>query len=255
MVIPLSIQPSIPFKSQETQFQSASLLAAYDLDSPAQRLAEFKYMWKEATRKMEHGEEDSLSEEERVLVGCISPDLGYDLYHGMVRFRQGRYYEALLYFTNAYQRLKNLQSDTYFNLCYHIGFCYCELKLYVEAHFYLEQTLPLHRIVYTQQYVNCLVNSNDFRAMPFIGSLLAEIKEVTEDDEENHALQGPVGSFVNFLNRRKAFLYVEWQEYEKAEKMLKKMLDEPENMDFAIDELAFIQRHREHGEERGHRVK
>lgn len=249
MVIPLSIQPLIPFKSQETLFKSASLLAAYDLDSPGQRLAEFQYMWKEASRKIDNGEEEQLSEEEHMISDCIGPDVGYDLYHGMVRLRQKRYYEALLYLVNAYQvyapkmrDLNSSQRDAYFNLCYYIGFCYCELKLYVEALFYLEQTLPLHRITYTQEYVNCLVNSKDFRAMPFIDSILGEIKEATEDDDEEKDLQGAISNFINFLNRRKAYLYVEWEEYEKAEKMLKKMLDEPENMDFAIDELAYIQK-------------
>lgn len=249
MLIPLSIQPLTPFKSQETLFKSASLLAAYDLDSPKQRLAEFQYQWKEATRKLDNGEEEQLSEEERMISDCITPALGYDLYYGMVRLRQGRFYEALLYLVDAYQvfapRMRNLNSsqrETYFNLCYHIGFCYCELKLYVEAHYYLEQTLPLHRITYTQEYVNCLVNSKDFRAMPFIDSLLNEIKESMDDDEDGKDLNGAVKDFISFLNRRKAYIYVEKQEYDKAEKMLKKMLDEPENMDFAIDELAYIQK-------------
>ena len=249
LVIPLSLQPLFPFRSQETVLKSISLLAAYDLDSPKQRLAEFQYMWKEASRKNDNGEEDQLTEEESMLLGCLDPDLGYNLYHGMVKFRKGRYYEALRHFVNAYQvyaprvpKLNSSQQDIYFNLCYHIGFCYCELKLYVEAHYYLEQTLPLHRITYTQEYVNCLVNGKDFRAMPFIDSLLEEIKGTMEDDDDEKDLQAGIKDFINFLNRRKAYIYVDQQYYDKAEKMLKKMLDEPENMDFAIDELAYIQK-------------
>ena len=249
MVIPLSIQPIIPFQSQETLLKSLSLLAAYDLNSLGQRLSEFRYMWKEINHKREQGNDDDLSEEERMLCDSMEPQLGYNIYYGMGRFREGRYYEALLYLVNTYNvfspmmpKLNASQRDSYFNLCYYIGFCYCELKLFVEAHYYLEQTLPLHRITYTQEYVNCLVNGKDFRAMPFIDSLLLEIKESMGDDDDEKELQGAVKSFVSFLNRRKAYLYVEWKEFEKAEKMLKKMLDEPENMDFAIDELAFIQK-------------
>ena len=47
---------------------------------------------------------------------------------------------------------------------------------------------------------------------------------------------------MSFLDRRKAFVLVDKHKYDDARALLNKMLDDPENMDFAINELAFIQK-------------
>jgi Tfp pilus assembly protein FimV len=49
-------------------------------------------------------------------------------------------------------------------------------------------------------------------------------------------------SFINFLKRRKAYVYIDLQHYDEAESLLKKMLDDPDNTDFAIGELAYLQK-------------
>lgn len=55
----------------------------------------------------------------------------------------------------------------------------------------------------------------------------------------------PQHSFVSFLKRRKAFLLVRQGSYDEAEKLLKQLLDDPENSYFALKELAYIQKKKE----------
>ena len=48
--------------------------------------------------------------------------------------------------------------------------------------------------------------------------------------------------FLAFLNRRKAYLLVEKGRLEEAKGLLKRMLEDPASADFAISELAYIQK-------------
>ena len=98
----------------------------------------------------------------------------------------------------------------------------------------------LNNIIYTQEYINCLANSKDFRALAVIENLLTYIAkdEDSEDEETNSTLI----DFINFLRRRKAYVYIDIGELEEAEKIYTQMLEEPENSDYALNELAYIQR-------------
>ena len=51
-----------------------------------------------------------------------------------------------------------------------------------------------------------------------------------------------LAAFLAFLQRRKVYVLIEKQAYNKAQRMLKKMLNDPENADFALNELAYLQK-------------
>ena len=96
------------------------------------------------------------------------------------------------------------------------------------------------RIIFTQEYVNALVNGGDHRALQFIEDLIANVNASVESDEEetpSHVLK-----FLAFLKRRKVYVLVEKKRFEEAKKNLMEMLDDPECADFAINELAYIQK-------------
>ena len=103
-------------------------------------------------------------------------------------------------------------------------------------------TIPLRRVTYTEEYINILVNSHDFRAIDVINGLLTELENAQAIDDAEDSPQEHMIGFVNFLKRRKAYVYIDLERYDEAEKLLKKMLDEPENSDFAISELAYIRK-------------
>ena len=49
-------------------------------------------------------------------------------------------------------------------------------------------------------------------------------------------------AFISFLHRRKAYIYVEQGKFEDAEALLKSLLNDPYSSDFALKELAYLQR-------------
>ena len=228
------------------QFTPVSVLMAYDKVSVKQWTDEFNYMWQDAVDKAAKGDTDSLSEEQKLIWMVEEPKLAELLYRGHKFFVAGRYYEALLYLENAYWRIQNsyesLSSqnrDAFFEVGYMVGFCYSELHQYTRAHYYLEIIDHLHRVKYTQEYVNAMVNMGDFRALSMVEDLLKKMEERLQDDDEP---EGFLLSFVAFLRRRKAYLLVEHQRLEEAKTLLNAMLNDPACHDFAINELAYIQR-------------
>lgn len=248
MSIPLSMQRTIPQGSSENQPLMRSVLVAYDLTSPEERLKEFRYMWKEARQKVKSGEESALTEEQRLISDCLDPKVSYQIYRGKILFRQKRYYEATFYLENAFhvleptvKQMTKSARDHFFEVSYLIGFCWTALEEYTRAYYYLELIMPLHRISFIEGYINCLVNCNDFRAIDIIDGMLADIENAQSEVEEV-AQQQNIVLLANFLKRRKAYIYVSQHRYEEAEALLKKMLDDPDNSDFALNELAFIQR-------------
>ena len=84
-----------------------------------------------------------------------------------------------------------------------------------------------------------MVNMGDFRALSMVEDLLKKMEERLQDDDEP---EGFLLSFVAFLRRRKAYLLVEHQRLEEAKTLLNAMLNDPACHDFAINELAYIQR-------------
>lgn len=244
-LIPLSTDRSIHLDYPENKVVTLSFLAAFDLMPNSHWQNKFKYLWKEALSKDSKGESDSMTNDEKLLAACIEPDTGENLYKGKCLYLDGRVYEALPYLLRAFEWLRVSMSGTdtkqrfaFFEDCYLIGSCYCALHLYTEAYYYLEFTLPLKHILYTEQYVNCLVNAGDIRAVSIIEELLSEVMGNMKMSD----LPEPHQQFANFLMRRKAAAFVNMRKYDEAEKMLKKMLDEPENVDYAIDELAYLQK-------------
>lgn len=252
-LIPLSIQGIMPAGSNETRQETCSILVAYDLKPNKKQLDEFHYMWKEAMAIRKGKGDEEMSDEQRLICDCLDPQEGYHLYRGRTLYQQKRFYEALFHLENAYstmekrfEKLKGSQEGRFYETCYLVGSCYCELGQYRRAYYYLQMILPLNRITYTEEFINCLVNSGDHRAIGAIDNYLNEV-ELSLDLEENAEPEEHIALFLDFLKRRKAYALVSRHRFDEAEELLKSMLDEPGNSDFAINELAYIQKIKDNG--------
>ncbi len=248
-LIPLSVNRHIPIGSELTKSKVVSILAAYDLTCPEERLAEFHLMWEDALQKRKRDQEKEMTEEQKLMCESSQPKLAYLVFRGKRLFLNHCFYEALQYLLDAfnfeqsiYGELKPAEKNLFYEVCYLIGFCYCELNLYRQAYYYLDIVFPLHRVTYTEELVNSLVNGHDFRAINFIDGLLENVENNIAVNEQEDMV---VNSFTNFLKRRKAYVYIDLQRYDEAEALLKKMLDDPDNTDFAIGELAYLQKIKE----------
>ena len=224
-----------------------SFIAAYDRVPAEQLRNEFQYMWQDAQEKVAEGKTDELTDEQRIIQYCTYPDVAANLYRGRSLMRQKRFYEALLHLENAQKILNDnfhilhaSYKKKFYELCHCIGLCYCRLGLYRQAYYYLDIAFPQNNIRYTEEYVNCLVNSNDFRSLPLVTNLLEQMESKLEESDEEPGEK--IRSFHNFLRRRKVSIYIRLHCMELAEEMLKPMLDDPECSDYALNELARIQR-------------
>ena len=247
-LVPLSANTTSPYRQQHLNMHSCSVILAHDNISRKQEIDEANYMWKEALQKMRNGEDGSLSAEQQLLLHCTDEGLARLLYKGRKLFLKGRFYEALLPLEQAfeimqpdYDGMKSGQKEIFYEVIYHIGFCYSELKLYAQAKGYLEMLMRLNNISFTTEMINCMVNSGDFRALMAVDSIIGSINDnLAQNDEEKPSEN--IAMFLAFLNRRKAYLLVEKGRLEEAKGLLKRMLKDPASADFAISELAYIQK-------------
>ena len=255
-LIPTLLTQDLLVESNDHQKTTTSLLLGYDRKGKKNVQEKYNYIWKETMAKQQQGSTDQLSSDDKLFLFLQSPELRQLFIESKDLINEKRYYEAIRRLEPVYQELAKASGDMapqelnyYFEVSYLLGSCYTFLGRYKEGIFYLQPLIRTRRINYTEMYINCLVNLHDGNAMRFINRLLGDIvppmvNEDADDEEDYPDEQQSEKSFINFLKRRKAYLLVEMKEYDDAEKLLKKMLDEPDSSDFALQELAFIQKNK-----------
>ena len=236
------------------QPHSVSLLIALDRSDDKKRQQEFEYMWSDAQLKARNGEKDSLTEDQLLLGQVRVADVAYNMYWGVQTFNSGRYYEAILYLENVFNSYRcdffEMGSEgkrLFMETAYKLGFCYNELGLYKQAFYYLDLMASDGNIRHTMEFVNSMANSKDLRLFSYTEGVMDEIKRNFNEDDE---LPDNIRDFINFLRRRRGYAFIDFNQLDKAEKIFTQMLDEEENADYAINELAYIKKLRQQrGEE------
>ena len=235
--------------NESRQPHSVSLLIALDRSDDKQRQQEFEYMWSDAQLKVRNGEQNSLDEDQVFLSQVNCADVAYNLYWGQQRFQQGRYYEAILHLENVFNtyredffEMKSEQKNVFMETAYKLGFCYNELGLHKQAFYYLDLMATDGNIRHTMELVNAMANSKDLRLFNYTEGVMEEIKRNFSQDDE---LPENIKNFVNFLRRRRGYAFIDFNQLDKAEKIFTQMLEEEENADYAINELAYIKRLRQ----------
>lgn len=257
-LVPVSLTRAEGEESERHLRLATSVLLGHDLTPPEARLAHFRYVWKEAMAKRKAGDTEGMTDEEKTLADLQDPHIAQNYYRGRSLYLHKRYYEALLPLTGAYRAVAKIYNhndhritDLLDELAYFLGCCYMCLHQYEKAAYYLQMTLPTTHRSYTEAYVNCLVNSGDYRAMDVVDGLLATLQMMVnhmgdgDDDDNPHMPDKPeMLRFIGFVKRRKAFMLVNLGRYGEAERLLKQLLDDPDSSDFALSELAYIQKRR-----------
>ena len=228
---------------------STSLLIAYDRNSDHQLEQEFHYMWTDAQLKAQNGELDSMTEDQLMLCQVAQADIAYNLYWGQQCFNSGLYYEAILHLENVYNSYRRSffemngdQKHSFMEVAYKLGFCYNELGLYKQAFFYLDLLANDGNIRHTMELVNAMANGKDMRVFSYTEGIMDEVKRNFEQDDE---LPDNIKQFINFLRRRRGYAYIDFDQLDQAERIFTPMLDEEENADYAINELAYIKKLRQ----------
>lgn len=251
-LLSIGVSPGTPVRSKSNVPESRSALIGFDVQPDSRRLSEFEYISKEAQAKLEEGKIEEMTADERIIADCTNGSVALRLYQGRRFFMAGRWLEALQWLGDAFAylhrhvaELSAMQRDSFFEVCYMMGFCHTELRQYAKAYYYLAFTLGINRVNYTEEYINCLANSHDYRALPFIEGMLNNLQQISEENGEDGNLPEELDGFQHFLIRRKAYVLIDMNRLDEASKLLMTMLDDPENGNFALTELSYIQRLRD----------
>lgn len=221
---------------------TTSFILGFDIVPPEGKIKRYEEIEKSLRLKVANGEELT-SDEKTVLEGITySREIGYEFGYGKWLVEQKRFADALLSLFKVYDILKvKIIKDydevkaTFFETCYNIGYCFNEMEQFDRATYYLEQITDHDNIKYIVEYVNALVNNKDPRAMSIVRRLLDDFdKGRKQFDSTDNA------NLYNFLARRLAYLYVEYEWWDAAKHLLEQMKENPGCRDFAIQELNYI---------------
>ena len=231
------------------QPHSVSMLIALDRSNDKRYQQEFEYMWTDARIKARNGEEGSLTEDQELLSQVNEADVAYNLYWGQQMFYAERYYEAILHLENVFNSyredffvMKPKHKQVFMETAYKLGFCYNELGLNKQAFYYLDLMASDGNIRHTMELVNSMANGKDLRLFSYTEGVMDEVKRNFSEDEE---LPDNIRDFINFLRRRRGYAFIDFNQLDKAEEIFTRMLDEEENADYAINELAYIKKLRQ----------
>ena len=110
-----------------------------------------------------------------------------------------------------------------------------ELNKPQTAAYYLE--IASHSMIYIhiQEYINCLVNSQDPQAIEVIENA---IQHSPKPDSKERLMSW--SNHMAFLKRRKAYVLIDRKLYSEARSLLTEMLSDPMCKDFAQDELNYL---------------
>ena len=162
--------------------------------------------------------------------------------------REKRFMEALKLSKGVFVYARNQQAEGVidkledeslreiaYDAAYRAGFCLMELERMTTASYYLETASHALNYQYVQEYINCLSNTMDVRALPFIENVISHSPKPTSPEDikawEFH---------MAFLKRRKAYVLIDFGRIAEARAYLTEMLDDPMNKDFARGELQYI---------------
>lgn len=219
-----------------------SLLLAYDKVDATKKTQEFDFMWKEYQDRLKD-KDSSLTTDEIIIAHLSNAHVGLNFYWGCRNFALGQFAQALKHFMNAYNVVKHESvssvSEALDKLSFYIGFCLCEMGKFDRAYYYLEICRGSGNIEHVQELVNVLANAGDMRVFHFIDGYLKIVEQNYNDEPEwpEHIVK-----FVSFLKRRHAYSLINFGKLEDAEKEFRELLEDPLSKDYAINELAYIQK-------------
>lgn len=231
---------------------SSSVMLSIDKMEKGQKRACYDYMLKEAI-DTDSDNLYTLNPVELQILSLLNPSPARDLFFGNKYFYEKRYYNALLHLERAYEKLNdvfyqlnNYWKKEFFDVCYKIGYCLCDMGNYSSAIFYLELADTQNYIIYTTEYVNALVNSKDIRAINTIDRTTESVQRQISDAAVNGAeVDEALANFYNFLRRRKGYALIDLGDLNSAEELFKQLANEPSNHDYAVNELKHIEKLRE----------
>lgn len=231
--------------------KACSTLMAYDLKDEKQFSDEFLYMWKDTKDKIESGQIDELTDEQRFIMGVTNLSLASALFRGKRLFLNKRYFEAMLLLRNAFD-LWGMDADQmpakerrqFYELCFMLGYCYDALGQYDAGYYYLSLLDVTEDFAYLHEMINNQAQHDDPRVLNHISSLMENVHRHVEDEtgkpvDDYVAAQHPDYHDLScFLLSTRIEVLMRRNRDKEAEKELRELVKIPDMTDFATGLLA-----------------
>jgi len=234
-------------KGINPQPQSLSILIGFDFKTKEETETEFFSIFNSAKNKLNDGKVEEMDYLERELIEVLfHPQIAKEFYFGKKVMSENRFWDAIEYFNNAFaalqqkwweDQLTDEEFQTLIECSFLIGYCYYEIGLFDKSYKYLEFSAKNSQSGYKYQseYINCLIALKDIRSLLIIDNNLELLTKKTEEERTEYDFE-----FFMFLLRRKAYCMIELKQYEAAVDILKHILkNDPEN-EFAKQEIEYI---------------
>ena len=183
----------------------------------------------------------------------FSKDQLFDLLNEAVAIgNEGRIFESLAGMKFIHNHLKEayMKADAtdeieelFYVSTFRLGCCYNQLRLLEKGYYCLDWSNESQIDVNIHEFVNCLCDMNDVRALYFIDRYIKTTKA-----PEDQQFMERFNKHMAFLKQRKAILLLENQLYKDAEDTLKEMVDDPLTKEFAnthLEQLNAFMKQRE----------
>lgn len=214
--------------------KALSMLLAVENGTESRKKAEVKYMWDEAQKKAENGE--NLSEDEEYLIRISSvPQLADNAYWGRKNFNQKRYAEALKYFLNANEYLEKNFFEDFWNDAtreffarnsWYIAFCYCELGQESLGVYYAEKACLIYPCpVHQMTLIKAMFMSNDFRIFHELNTRIEEIEQISNNLKEDETMNEAQAEMYEFLQRSLTLALIKHRKWDDARTKLQNIIE------------------------------
>ena len=206
---------------------------------------EVKYMIDEAKDKHSKNDISSLTEEQKMMLIQIAPNVQDDFYWGIKYFNEDCWYQSLYYFKRIYynycrqdathKRNQEMVAD----ISLYLGITYYHLKMYDRAYYYLDRSRKYDSILASEWYVNCLVSMKDPMAFQYVKKMLENVA-LDLEETNGHLRKETEDEFYKyylFLKRKIVQIMIADYRFRDAEDLLRRMIENNENVDFSKHEL------------------
>ncbi len=229
MMAALPITPYRAPASMESMATSRTVIIGVPCVTPEAFLAEAKYM----------------ADELGLVTKCKDPDAAQALYWGKLLYTEGRFIEAEHYLVNAYSVMRTLMEypenlqvptvETFYEVCYYLGVVNCALGRYHSAYYYLDLIVNQHRVLWTEQYVACLMAIRDPRCPSMVAGLLESIRKQRDEAEEiDDETASQLNAFIGFLERQQIIMDIRTGKTDRALDSLTKLIADDPDSAFAL---------------------
>jgi tetratricopeptide (TPR) repeat protein len=234
-------------KGINPQPKTLSILIGFDFRPIEEITQEFFSVFNSAKDKLNTNRTGELNYLETELLEVLfHPQIAKEFYFGKKVMTENRFWDAIQYFNNAFNALQQKWWDaqltdeefqTFIESSFLIGYCYYELGLFDKSYKYLEFSAKHSKngYKYQSEYINCLIALKDIRSLMIIEHNLELLKKKKEEERTEYDYE-----FILFLLRRKTYCMIELKQYDAAYDILKHILkNDPEN-EFAKNEIEYI---------------